>query len=411
MQRLGETQLSPEPLRVDATPEFSHGLSHRRIRVALMQPSLPHYRLAAYAELASRPTLDFTLHYSTRQDIRNSEPKGFKAVHKAVTWNWRSSTLLWHQDDLRVARSRRFDVVIYPWTTRQMSLLPAIMAARRAGVGVVLWGQGVSKFENAARLSLRLWLARRADAVVTYNRAVAENLVRLGFPREDVFAAVNSLDQRETTYWREECRRDTVRVRHFKETNRLKDKTVLFVSRLHYPNRIDVLIEAAALLAPQMPDLRVVLVGAGEARESLEALVRRKNLDSICTFTGALYGEEQTAPWFAASDVFCYPSNAGLSLLHAQGHGIPLVLGDQLGAHNPEIESFQDGVNGRSFRHNDPADLARVLREMLNDRAALKRMGEAGIRNMQENFTIPRMVDGLEGAIVRAYEKSRRTSR
>lgn len=388
--------------------KVAHAQAARKIRVALMQPSLPHYRIPVYANLAARPTLDFILQYSTRPDIRNSEPKGFKAIHTPATLNWRNSTLIWHQDDIRVAGSGDYDVVIYPWTPRQASVIPAIMAARRSGTGVVLWGQGVSKFENAARLNLRMWLARRADAIVTYNRAVAKNLVHLGFDERDVFAAINSLDQSETWYWREECLRAPERMRTFRETNRLKDKTVLFVSRLHFPNRIDVLIEAAALLAPEMPDLRVILVGAGEARDSLEALVRRRHLDSICTFTGALYGEEQTAPWFQASDVFCYPSNAGLSLLHAQGHGIPLLLGDHLSSHNPEIESFEDGVNGRSFKHNDPADLARVLKEMFADRESLKRMGQAGLRNMRENFTIPRMADGLEQAIIRAFEKSRR---
>lgn len=405
-QTHGESALLTRDASVDASL-VSRAPLGKRIRVALMQPSLPHYRLPVYANLAARATLDFTLHYSTRSDIRNSEPKGFKAIHTPATLDWRQSTVIWHQQDIRVAGSGDYDVVIFPWTPRQLTLMPAIAAARRSGTGVVLWGQGVSKFENSARLNLRMWLARRADSIVTYNRAVANNMVSLGFDAKDVFAAINSLDQTETWYWREEWLRAPERLNAFRETNRLKDKTVLFVSRLHFPNRIDVLIEAAALLAPQMPDLRVIFVGAGEARESLESLVRERHLDSICTFTGALYGEEQTAPWFQASNVFCYPSNAGLSLLHAQGHGIPLLVGDRLSSHNPEIESFQDGVNGRSFAHNDPTALAQVLKEMFADRASLKRMGQAGLQNMRENFTIPRMVDGLEQAVIRAFEKSR----
>lgn len=377
------------------------------IRVALFQPSLAHYRVPVFRELSQRPGIDFTLYYSTRSDIRNVEPRGFKAVHTMPLINLMDASFVWNQNHIRVASDGDFDVLIFPWTPRLVSLLPAMAIARSKGKGIVLWGQGVSKHESSIRLSVRNWFARRGDSVVTYNHAVAKALVQGGLSSSDVFTAINSLDQTEIAFWRKELASQPERTARFKETNPLSNKTVLFVSRLHHPNRVDVLIEAAALLVPTMPDLRVILVGAGEARDSLEALVRERQRESVVTFTGALYGEEQTAPWFAASDVFCYPSNSGLSLLHAQGHGLPLLLGDKLSAHNPEIESFKDGENGRSFRHNDPRDLARVLSEMLADRAALARMGQVGIRNVSEQFTISRMVDGIEGAIRRAFAKSR----
>jgi len=375
------------------------------IRVAIFQPSLPHYRVPVFAELAGRDGIDLTLHYSTRSDIQNVEPRGFKACHSLPTFNVMQSSFVWNQHHIEVAMSREYDVLVFPWTPRILSLLPASVLARRAGSGIVMWGQGVSKNESRTRLALRNWFARRGDTVVTYNHAVARGLVQGGLPASDVFTAINSLDQSDISHWRDKLASQPERLYRFKESNRLTNRTVLYVSRLHHPNRVDVLIEAAAKLARHMPELRVILVGSGDARDSLEALVRKLQLESVVTFTGALYGEEQTAPWFAASDVFCYPSNSGLSLLHAQGYGLPLLVGDKLSAHNPEIESFQEGVNGRSFRHNDPTDLAAVLNDMLNDRAGLANMGQAGRRNVAERFTISRMVDGLEGAIRRANEK------
>lgn len=404
MQRSSVLQSSLRVEDADSSSVVAHSRT-AAIRVAIFQPSLPHYRVPVFAELASRDGIDLTLHYSTRSDIQNVEPRGFKACHSLPTMNLMQSSFVWNQHHVEVAMSREYDVLVFPWTPRLLSLLAAITLARRACSGIVLWGQGVSKNESRIRLALRNWFARRGDAVVTYNHAVSRALVQGGLPASDVFSAINSLDQSDIAYWRDKLASQPEKVFRFKESNRLSDRTVLYVSRLHHPNRVDVLIEAAAKLARHMPGLRVILVGSGDARDSLEALVRKLQLESVVTFTGALYGEEQTAPWFAASDVFCYPSNSGLSLLHAQGYGLPLLVGDKLSAHNPEIESFQDGVNGRSFRHNDPTDLAAVLHDMLNDRTGLANMGQAGRRNVAERFTISRMVDGLEGAICRANEK------
>lgn len=379
----------------------------RKIRVGLFQPSLPHYRVPVFHELAGRAGVEFTLHYSTRDDIRNVEPKGFHAVHAMPTFNLRDSTLIWDQTAIRIAGSGAYDVLIFPWTSRVLSLFPAICAGRNAGAGIVLWGQGASKHESAARLRIRNWYARQADAVVTYNSSVARAMVASGFAAGDVFTAINSIDHADVFRCRDEVLGNPARLAEFRRENRLSRNTILFVSRLHHANRIDVLINATAQLRPLIPDLRVILIGAGNARDTLEAQVKTLGLESVVTFTGALYGEDALAPWFASSDIFCYPSNSGLSLLHAQGYGLPLLVGDQMSAHNPEIESFADGVNGRSFRHNDAGDLARVMQEMLADRAALLNMSEAGMRNVTERFTINRMVDGLEAAIRRADSKRR----
>ena len=45
-------------------------------------------------------------------------------------------------------------------------------------------------------------------------------------------------------------------------------------------------------------------------------------------------------PVDAQRHVVCYPVNIGLSLLHAFGFGLPVVTGNDIGSHNPGIETL-----------------------------------------------------------------------
>ena len=186
---------------------------------------------------------------------------------------------------------------------------------------------------------------------------------------------------------------------------------MLFVSRLEAANRVDLLLEAAAKLRERVPGLTVAVVGKGPELEALRAQAQRLGLGERARFPGAIYDEEQLGGWFAAATVFCYPANIGLSLLHAMGYGVPVVTGDNIAAHNPEIEALRDGVNGLLFRDGDAADLAEKLARVIGDADLRRSMSEAALRTTSEEFTVERMVDGLEAAARFAAARARSEAR
>ena len=57
------------------------------------------------------------------------------------------------------------DVLVAPWTLRSALLTPAVVRARLAGVGTVLWGHGYSKQERPQKLRWRERQGQRADAL------------------------------------------------------------------------------------------------------------------------------------------------------------------------------------------------------------------------------------------------------
>ena len=285
-----------------------------------------------------------------------------------------------------------------------MNLVPALLRARARGIATVLWGHGYSKRELAWRKAARARAARLATALLFYSEDVRARFSAAGFPQDRLHVAPNALDQEPIGRARAAWIAEPERLTAFREGQGLDGPLILFVSRLKPENRLDLLLEAAAMLRATHPKLTLAIVGSGEPELSrLKARASALGLERRTRFLGAIYDQEALAPWFLSADAFCYPSNAGLSLLHAFGFGTPVVTTDNRGRQNPEIEVLHPGKNGLLYGHGDPAALAGVLNRLILDpelRARLSRgaLEAASGRGLRE------MIDGMEGAIRFAAE-------
>jgi glycosyltransferase involved in cell wall biosynthesis len=374
----------------------------RSIRVIIQQPVLTHYRVPVFRELARRPGIDLTVLYGDEAGISNAPPDGFRAEFVKLHDLYLGRTLVrWHGAQILAATPRRADVVVLSWSIRYLSLLPALVRARWHDMGIVLWGHGYSKTETSFRRRSRNFFTNLADSALLYNYRAAQSLIDDGaMAAARTFIALNTIDLAPVHAAAGRWRSDPRALARFRFEHGLDaGPVVLFVSRLLEPNRVDVLVRATPLLARRFPDLRVVIVGDGPDRPRLERIAEEVGAREHLRFTGAVYGEDNVAPWFLSADVFCYPANIGLSLIHAMGYGLPVVTGDLIEAHNPEIEALRDGINGFFFRHADPDSLAEVLGRLLADPALRRRMGEAARDTVTNDFSIEKMVDGMEAAI------------
>jgi glycosyltransferase involved in cell wall biosynthesis len=90
----------------------------------------------------------------------------------------------------------------------------------------------------------------------------------------------------------------------------------------------DLFLQAAALVHAQRPDLHFVLIGDGERRTEIEALVDRLGLRDVTTFTGWV---KEVQAVYAALDCFVLSSrNEGLpvSMIEAMAARVPCVSTD-----------------------------------------------------------------------------------
>lgn len=369
----------------------------RPTRVSLQQPTLAKYRVPVFRELATRPGIDLTVYYAGNAALPNVEAEGFNARYVPMR---RRGSLMWHAPQWRQAGRGRCDVLILSFDLHYASLVPALLRAKASGVRTVLWGHGFSKRESAAKRRARLAVMRLTDALLFYNHAAAETAAGLGVDRRRLFVAPNAIDQAPIQEAAKGWRDRPGELQEFRATHGLDDSPVLlFVSRLKERNRIDLLLEAAARLRGRHPGVTVAIVGDGPIRGELQSLADRLDIADRVRWAGAIYDEHELAPWFLSADLFCYPAQIGLSLLHAFGYGLPVITDDHPTLQNPEIEALREGDNGLRYRHGDAAALTDTIDDAIAFPNRRRAMGEAAHRTAAECYTVAGMVDGFEAAV------------
>ena len=167
---------------------------------------------------------------------------------------------------------------------------------------------------------------------------------------------------------------------------------ILSVGRLSQEKRLDVLLDAFALLQRERPDARLVIAGDGPARRELE-----RTAPAGTTFAGELVGDDLAA-LYASADAFCFPSTTdtfGQVLLEAGASGLPVVAAAAGGA----LELVVAGRTGFLCPPEQPRDFAAALGRLAADPALRRRLGAAG-REGALARTWPRAIADL-GAVYR----------
>ena len=162
---------------------------------------------------------------------------------------------------------------------------------------------------------------------------------------------------------------------------------LLFVGRMVPYKGLDVLLAAM----PRV-NARLVLVGDGPQRPTLEALAQQLGLGEKVVFAGEL-DESQLIAWYHACDVFVLPSTTraeafGVVQTEAMACGKP-VVSTALPSGVPWVN--QDGETGLVVPPGDPAALAAALNRLTTDPELRVRLGEGGRRRVCEEFTADRM--------------------
>lgn len=389
----------------DNQPRGHPASDHSTIRLTVQQPALPRYRLSVFRELANRPDVRLKVMYARNAiNMPTEDIHGFEAVcAPSRELRLGGLTLYWHAPQWNYASFTRSDVLVLCLDMHYLSLVPALLRARVSGVTTLLWGHGYSKIESWWCGLLRRAVARLATALVFYNHTAARSYVDRGWEPERVHVALNSLDQAPIRHARREWLAHPERLVEFRREHHLSHgkeaPAILFVSRLEAANRLDLLLEAAAMLRGDYPGIQIIIIGEGEAEPELRAQCQALGLAGQVFFPGAIYDEMQLAPWFLSADVFCYPANIGLSLLHAFGYGLPVVTSDRLQQHGPEIEALRHEENGLLYAHDNASALSLALRRLIADPALSRRLSEHALRTVTEEFALEHMVDGMEAAI------------
>jgi glycosyltransferase involved in cell wall biosynthesis len=166
---------------------------------------------------------------------------------------------------------------------------------------------------------------------------------------------------------------------------------VVAVGRLHRQKGFDTLVDAAALLRPQMVGGRVVIVGAGPAESSLRARIGGAGLDGVVTLVGPSH---DAASALAAADVVAVPSiweSGPFVVPEAMALG-RAVVATPVGF-VPEL--VIDGSTGRTVPVGDAGALAGALLELLRDATERERLAAAARARVREWANRDKLIDDV----------------
>lgn len=144
-------------------------------------------------------------------------------------------------------------------------------------------------------------------------------------------------------------------------------------SRVTERKGLNYLIEAIAVLAPRYPELRLKVMGDGNAKSSLEALVKEKGLEGRVEFLGRIPREE-TAQYYQEASLFVLPSlNEGMSnaMLEALASGLPIISTPTGGT----AELIEEGKNGIVIPEKSIEAIAAAIEIFLNNKSLVGEYG------------------------------------
>jgi len=163
-----------------------------------------------------------------------------------------------------------------------------------------------------------------------------------------------------------------------------------FVGRMEDQKAPQRLVEAAMRILPDLPQLRLLMIGDGPKRAFLESRLKDVGLADRALWLGAVDARQ----YMPAMDIFALPSlyeGFAYVLLEALCTGLPIVSTPVGGTY----ESILPGVNGIIVPHDSPHEMAAALHRLVTDADLRSSMAQASSKRAAQ-FSIPRMVDAIE---------------
>jgi glycosyltransferase involved in cell wall biosynthesis len=234
-------------------------------------------------------------------------------------------------------------------------------------------------------------LYRFADKVISVSEEIGENLIReFHVPARKIQIIYNPIDFDRVTEL------SKIRPGHpfFEE----EVPVVIAAGRLVPQKGFDILIEAFRLVLSEM-DARLIILGEGSEQESLNRLVKDRNITARVFFAGF-----QNNP-------YSFLSRADLFVLSSLYEGLPLVLLEAMACGTPVVsadcrsgprEILDNGRYGVLVPAGDTNALARGVLEMLRNRALRNNFSIVG-KKRASDFSVGRIITQYEAAVHKAF--------
>lgn len=294
------------------------------------------------------------------------------------------------------------NVIIHEFNPSILDIYFIIVLKKCLGYSLILWGHGFNKDRpiniNQFSIRLRIWLARRADAIIVYGQEGKNNLSKY-VNQEKIFIAYNTLD---TEYYSiilkklNEIGKEVIK----KELSVHHQYNIVFIGRLLKDKILpEIFIEIVYKITSQIKDVAFHIIGEGESESFLKE--KLTVLDNVF-FYGAVYDEMLIGKYLFISDLALNPGYLGLSIIHAFSFGTPVFSFEKCKTgpyHSPEIEYLINNMNGYLAKDFNIQDLSNKIIAFLQDAEMQSIFKNNALNYAYTVATTENMLSGLNNAI------------
>lgn len=167
---------------------------------------------------------------------------------------------------------------------------------------------------------------------------------------------------------------------------------------------VDILAQAFASAARQLPELRLIMLGNGSQSGFLRGLFSGAGLVDRVSLPGQV-SQIDLPRFYSMADLYVSASHvdgSSVSLMEALASGLPALVSDIPG----NREWVEPGVNGWWFRDGNPDELAAAILNAVNQSGQLQEMGKAARQTAEQRADWSQNFPYLLDAYARALGNS-----
>ena len=231
---------------------------------------------------------------------------------------------------------------------------------------IYFWSHGwYGKESRWERLLKKILFKLPNGGIFLYGNFARNLMIKEGFNPAKLFVIHNSLAYDEQVAIRKQLEVKPIYQNHFNNAN----LNLFFVGRLTPVKKLDMILQAMALLKKMGKVYNLTLIGGGEKKEELVALSKQLELQDNVWFYGPCYEEKLLGEMIYNADLCVSPGNVGLTAMHAMVFGTPVLTHNDFPHQMPEFEAIQEGKTGSFFKYGDIDSLAEQINHWFDTKA------------------------------------------
>jgi glycosyltransferase involved in cell wall biosynthesis len=269
----------------------------------------------------------------------------------------------------RRLRRDRYDLLHSHWVLPQGFTGALAAGPRRIPHVTTVHGSDVLALDGPVINRFKSFALRCADVVTANSSATRQAAARLAPDIRNLYTVPMGVSA--------ECEPNPSRVAALRARYRREAGPLLvFAGRVVIEKGIEDLVSAIGLLASRLPDVTALIVGDGQDRSAIEAMVDGAGLRDRIAFTGWV-APETLPDYLAAGDMFVGPSwfeAQGLVFAEAMLAGTAVIATDVGGV----SDTVRHGDTGLLVRDRAPAEIAAAVERLYREPAFADGLVAAG---------------------------------